>query len=116
LEDYLGTSLQPSHGDLAKDWSRKLDIDCAHDDTIPALMLSYAAQANENELVLFPLMGITSEQAQAAPFGQLVKRSSALGPQPTRHHTSYPRRGHDEARWFAHEKGEGHEEDLALTQ
>jgi hypothetical protein len=42
--------------DLAKDWSRKLDIDCAHDDTILVLVLSYAAQANESGLVPIPLM------------------------------------------------------------
>jgi hypothetical protein len=54
-KDDLLTGLQPSRGDLAEDWSRKLDIDCAHDDTIPMLMLSYAARANENGLVLFPL-------------------------------------------------------------
>jgi len=73
IGDYLLTSLQPSHGDLAKNWSRRLDIDCAHDDTIPVLMLSYAARGNENWLVLVPL-----------------KRNSAHGPQPTRHHTFYP--------------------------
>jgi hypothetical protein len=68
--------------------SEKLDIDCAHDDTIPALMLSYAAQANENGLVLFPPWRVASEQecegcvepdispAQAALFEQFVKRSS----------------------------------------
>ncbi|MCU1316472.1 MAG: hypothetical protein JWN63_1794 [Candidatus Acidoferrum typicum] len=30
-----------------------IGVDCSHAVTIPALMLNYAAQANENELVLF---------------------------------------------------------------
>jgi hypothetical protein len=38
---------------LGKNWSGKLSVDCSDDGTISALMLSYAAQANENGLVLF---------------------------------------------------------------
>jgi hypothetical protein len=42
-----------AHSDLTENWPVKRGVDCSHDDTIPALMLNYAAQANENELVLF---------------------------------------------------------------
>ena len=42
-----------AHGELARDWSTKLGIDCSKDETISALMLNYALQANRNGLVLF---------------------------------------------------------------
>jgi hypothetical protein len=45
-----------AHSDLAKNWLAKLGVDCAHDGTIRALMLNYAAQAKENGLALFLLI------------------------------------------------------------
>ena len=44
-----------AHSELAGNWPIKLGVDGSRvrDDTIPALMLNYAAQANASELVLF---------------------------------------------------------------
>lgn len=39
--------------DTAKRWSAQLDMDCEKDDTIAALMLNFAVEANPNGLVLF---------------------------------------------------------------
>jgi D-threo-aldose 1-dehydrogenase len=39
--------------DLAKDWSAKLGCSLLHEETLSALMLNYAADANPNGLVLF---------------------------------------------------------------
>jgi D-threo-aldose 1-dehydrogenase len=44
--------LKASH-DVARGWSAKLGVDCSKDETISALMLNYAAQANKDGLVLF---------------------------------------------------------------
>ena len=75
-----------AQSDLAKNWPVKLNVDCSHDDTIPALMLNYAAQANENGLVLLssksalrvnknvkPVLEPDISPAQIALFGQLVE-------------------------------------------
>lgn len=39
--------------DIARNWSAKLCLDCSSEDTLSALMLNYAAEANSNGLVLF---------------------------------------------------------------
>jgi hypothetical protein len=80
---------QPSSKRIAtwqKNWSVKLGIDCSHDDTIATLMLNYAAQANENGLVLSSsksalrvnknvkaVLEPDISPAQVALFGQLVE-------------------------------------------
>lgn len=46
-------SFLKANRDAAKRWSANLGVDCSSPETIAALMLNYAAQANENGLVLF---------------------------------------------------------------
>jgi aryl-alcohol dehydrogenase-like predicted oxidoreductase len=76
-----------AHRELARNWSAKLGIDCSNDDTISALMLNYAVQANQNGLVLFSsksalrvnknvkaVLEPDVSPAQVALFGQFVER------------------------------------------
>jgi D-threo-aldose 1-dehydrogenase len=76
-----------AHGDLARNWSAKLAIDCSKDETISALMLNYAVQVNPNGLVLFSsrnaprvsrnvraVLEPDLSRAQVELFGQLVER------------------------------------------
>jgi D-threo-aldose 1-dehydrogenase len=74
--------------EVARNWSSKLAVDCSKDETISALMLNYAVQANPNGLVLFssadPSRVNTNARAVLAPdispaqvalFGTLVERA-----------------------------------------
>lgn len=76
-----------THGEVVRNWSRILSIDCSNKDTISALMLSYAAQVNPNGLLLFSsksalrvnknvkaVLEPRVSPAQVALFGQLVER------------------------------------------
>jgi D-threo-aldose 1-dehydrogenase len=42
-----------SHHELARSWSAELALDCSEEETLSALMLSFAVQSNSNGLVLF---------------------------------------------------------------
>jgi D-threo-aldose 1-dehydrogenase len=77
--------------DVARNWSETLGVDCSKDETISALMLNYATQANRDGLVLFssrnPLrvkknvravMQPDLSTAQVELFGQLVERDFSL--------------------------------------
>jgi len=76
-----------AHSDLAENCPVKLGLDCSHDDTIPELMVDYAAQTNEDRLVLLSseralrvnknvkaVLEPDISRAQVALFGQLVER------------------------------------------
>jgi aryl-alcohol dehydrogenase-like predicted oxidoreductase len=76
-----------AHGELARNWSARLGLDCSNDDTISALMLNYAVQANQNGLALFSsksafrvrknvkaVLEPGVSPAQVTLFGQLVER------------------------------------------
>ncbi len=83
-------SLLHANRDTAKRWSAQLDMDCEKDDTITALMLNYAVEANPSGLVLFSSTNaerITKNiravfesslaSEQVALFGQLVEQELA---------------------------------------
>jgi len=77
-----------THGSLgAKTWSAQLALDCSREETISALMLNYAVQANRDGLVLFSsrsaprvntnvraVLEPDISPAQVELFGQLVQR------------------------------------------
>jgi D-threo-aldose 1-dehydrogenase len=76
-----------THGELARNWSAKLGMDCSRDETISALMLNYSVQVNPNGLVLFSSRDASRvsrnvravlepdiSPAQVELFGQLVQR------------------------------------------
>ena len=76
-----------AYSQLARNWSAKLGLDCSNDDTISALMLNYAVQANQNGLALFSsknafrvsknvkaVLEPGVSPAQVALFGELVER------------------------------------------
>jgi aryl-alcohol dehydrogenase-like predicted oxidoreductase len=75
--------------DVAKDWATKLGCDCLDGNTLSALMLNYAADANLEGLVLFSsrdptrvsrnvraLLNSDFSPAQIARFGELVNQES----------------------------------------
>jgi len=85
----LVSAFLKAHSELAGDWSTMLNVDCSGEDTLSALMLNYAAQANPNGLLLFSSksasrvkknVGAVLEPgvspAQVALFGQLVERDA----------------------------------------
>jgi D-threo-aldose 1-dehydrogenase len=88
LQSYrLVSSFLAAHTNTAKDWSRRLGVDCLQEDTISALLLNYAVEANPHGLVLFSSMKsvrVTKNvkavlepgfsPTQVALFGQLVQR------------------------------------------
>jgi hypothetical protein len=47
---FLVPDFLKAHSDLAENWRVRLGVGCSHDDTIRALVVNCAAQANENEL------------------------------------------------------------------
>ena len=76
-----------THGEMAKNWSAKLAMDCSKDEIISALMLNYAVQVNQNGLVLFSSKDASRvnrnvravlepdiSPAQVELFGQLVEK------------------------------------------
>ena len=77
--------------DMAKDWTAKLGCHRLDEDTLSALMLNYAAEANPRGLVLFSsrdparvrrnvkaVLEPDFSPAQIATFGELVNRESLL--------------------------------------
>jgi D-threo-aldose 1-dehydrogenase len=75
-----------AHPDIAKEWSEALGVDCANDDSLSALLLNFAVDANPGGLVLFSSKNaarvarninavLRPELApeQASLFGQLVE-------------------------------------------
>jgi aryl-alcohol dehydrogenase-like predicted oxidoreductase len=75
------------HRETAKTWSAQLALDCSREETISALMLNYAVQANRDGLVLFSsrsaprvntnvraVLEPDISPAQVELFGQLVQR------------------------------------------
>jgi hypothetical protein len=82
----FGLNFPQSAWRVGKNQPVKLGVDCAYDDTIPALILNYAAQANWIRIVLFSsksALRLNREVkavrepaislAQVALFGQLVE-------------------------------------------
>lgn len=80
-------SFLKAHSKMAKNWSEKLGADCSQEDTISALLLNYAVEANPHGLVIFSSMKsarVTKNvkavletpfsAEQLALFGQLVQR------------------------------------------
>ena len=88
LQSYRSvSSFLAAHSNTAKDWSKRLGVDCSQEDTISALLLNYAVEANPHGLVLFSSMKsvrVTKNAkavlepvfspTQVALFGKLVER------------------------------------------
>lgn len=86
LSAFLG-----GHVDAAQEWSEKLGVDCAREETLSALMLNYAAAANSNGPVLFSsrrparveknardILERAFSAAQVSLFGNLVRKSLSI--------------------------------------
>ena len=83
----LVSTFLKANGQVVRDWSKILGVDCSRDEIISALMLNYAVQANPNGLVLFSSRNATRvrenicavlepeiSSAQVERFAQLVER------------------------------------------